>query len=485
MRRVLLLIIDSLNPEALRECLNKDTVPAMAFLAKNGLLSNAVATFPTMTPVALASIATGFHCDVHHVPGFIWYDTKNARYVNYGASLRSILTFGPARAFKELFYNLNDKHLNPAVKTIYEELYEQGVASACINFFIRRGGKKILPNFHWLMKIFQAFGLERRLIAGPDILIWGEVANPGDKVYRGFPRGIFNKFGVNDHFSAEATCQLIRDKTLPQFTLTYFPDNDRYSHVHGPRSSHASIEAVDKGIGRILSAFGSWEEALRENHIIVTGDHTQSFIGRHNIVKLDKLLQNFRLAPGKFSFGRNPQLVVSANERMTIIDILDCELAISQVVSKLKTEQNIGLIMWKADNAYHTYNEGKELSFFKEGPLQDRYGVSWGYKGDLAAVGGHLKDTRINFGVYPDAFERIAAALDYGTEAKILLSATVGWEYSMPGAPIHPGGGSHGSLHSSDSVVPIISAGLDTVFTGKRLIDIKEHVLKFFTKNRD
>lgn len=482
MRRAMLLVIDSLHPKVLKECLNSGKVPALAFLGKHGRLSTAVSTFPTMTPTASATIATGVHCDLHHVPGFIWYDNLRSRYVNYGASLRALLSLGPVRVFSELFYNLNDEHLNPHISTIYEELHRRGISSACINFFIRRGPKVHTSNFHWLMKIFTAFGLKRKSLLGPESLVWGETAHPKEKFYRKLPHGIFNKFGFNDKFTSEAVCHLIQTESLPEFTIAYFPDNDRYSHVYGPLRSHPSIISVDEGIGHILSSFGSWERALRGCHFVVVGDHAQSFVGPKNTLHLDEVLKDYRLSPGKIAFGSKGQLIVSVNERMAIIDFLDKNLNLDQVAERLSFEKNIGLVMWKKNNQYHIIGEGKKLSFVKNGSVEDGNGLKWEVSGELSVIGAYIEGTKIRFGAYPDAFERISAALDYGTTPKILLSAPLGWEYFMPGAPTHPGGGSHGSLHRQDSVVPVISAGQGEVFAGNRTADIKEHILNFFQR---
>lgn len=483
MRRVMVLVVDSFHPKVLKGLLEKGKAPALGYLAKHGILSSAASTFPTMTPTASATIATGYHCDQHHVPGFIWYDEKKSYYVNYGASLAALLTYGPVKAFSDLFYSLNDSQLNKNISTVYEDLHKMGIASACINFFIRRAGKVYSPKFHWLMNFFRTMGLKKQDIKGPDTLVWGEVISPGGEQNQSLPQGMFNKFGVNDKYTSQIVSHLIRIKKLPAFSLVYFPDNDRYSHVHGPLNTQLSIEKVDAGIGEILSAFGSWERALRECHFIVIGDHAQSQVQRNGILRLDKILAKYKLSPQRFSFGNKNQMVVSANERMASININDETIEIQEVIDRLGAEKQLGLIMWKDATGYNILSEDNKLTFKRNGEFEDSHGLKWEFAGDLTTVGAKVEGSKICFHDYPDAFERISAALDYGSTRKILLSAPVGFEYYMPGAPVHPGGGSHGSLHFEDSIVPVISAGRGEIFSNKRTLDIKKHIIDFFEKH--
>ena len=55
-------------------------------------------------------------------------------------------------------------------------------------------------------------------------------------------------------------------------------------------------------------------------------------------------------------------------------------------------------------------------------------------------------------GDYPDALARVWAALTCPTSGDVLLSAAPGWEFADWGGVDHVGGGSHGSLHRSDSL---------------------------------
>jgi hypothetical protein len=53
---------------------------------------------------------------------------------------------------------------------------------------------------------------------------------------------------------------------------------------------------------------------------------------------------------------------------------------------------------------------------------------------------------------YPDALARVWSALTTPTAGDVLLSAAPGYEFADWGGVAHVGGGSHGSLHASDSL---------------------------------
>jgi hypothetical protein len=60
---------------------------------------------------------------------------------------------------------------------------------------------------------------------------------------------------------------------------------------------------------------------------------------------------------------------------------------------------------------------------------------------------------------YPDALARIWSALNCPTAGDVLLSAAPGYEFVDWGGADHVGGGSHGSLHRSDSLGALLWCG--------------------------
>jgi hypothetical protein len=100
-----------------------------------------------------------------------------------------------------------------------------------------------------------------------------------------------------------------------------------------------------------------------------------------------------------------------------------------------------------------------ELRFAAGGELQDPRGLFWSVEGELAALGAEVKDGRFLSPDYPDALARIWSALKCPTAGDVLLSAAPGYEFVDWGGADHVGGGSHGSLHRSDSLGALLWCG--------------------------
>jgi len=100
-----------------------------------------------------------------------------------------------------------------------------------------------------------------------------------------------------------------------------------------------------------------------------------------------------------------------------------------------------------------------ELRFTAGGELLDRHGERWSVEGDLAVLRAELQDGRFLSTEYPDALGRIWSALRCPNAGEVLLSAAPGYEFVDWGGSDHLGGGSHGSLHRSDSLGALLWCG--------------------------
>ena len=79
---------------------------------------------------------------------------------------------------------------------------------------------------------------------------------------------------------------------------------------------------------------------------------------------------------------------------------------------------------------------------------------------------------------YPDGFRRAWTALANPNAGELLVSAAPGWEFVDLGGRHHAGGGSHGSLVEGDSVVPVLTIGLDAAI--ESITDVTPAVLTHF-----
>lgn len=96
------------------------------------------------------------------------------------------------------------------------------------------------------------------------------------------------------------------------------------------------------------------------------------------------------------------------------------------------------------------------------GELRDARGRDWRFEGTLAALDARVDDDGVlSAPSYPDALARVWSALTCPTAGEVLLSAAPGYEFLDWGGAAHVGGGSHGSLHVSDSLAPLVLCGID------------------------
>ena len=81
-------------------------------------------------------------------------------------------------------------------------------------------------------------------------------------------------------------------------------------------------------------------------------------------------------------------------------------------------------------------------------------------EGDLGALRAEVQDGRILSTEYPNGLDRAWSALRCPTAGDILLSAAPGYEFVDWGGSDHVGGGSHGSLHRTDSLGALLWCGI-------------------------
>ncbi|MBV9472488.1 MAG: alkaline phosphatase family protein, partial [Solirubrobacterales bacterium] len=100
-----------------------------------------------------------------------------------------------------------------------------------------------------------------------------------------------------------------------------------------------------------------------------------------------------------------------------------------------------------------------ELRFAPGGELMDLRGGRWSVEGELGTLRAEVQEGRFLSTEYPDALARIWSALRCPTAGDVLLSAAPGYEFVDWGGADHVGGGSHGSLHRSDSLGALLWCG--------------------------
>ncbi|TCS82553.1 alkaline phosphatase family protein [Tepidibacillus fermentans] len=483
MKKIILILIDALMPEALENGIKSGKTPGLKFLMENGVYQpHCVTSFPTMTATVDSSLMTGTYSDQHKIPGLVWYDPKEKRIINYVNGAKTVLALGIRKAAKDVLYHLNQVHLNSKTKTIYEELADHGKTSGAVNFIIHRGRTVHTLKLPFLLNLITRFSLQNKKIKAADILSIGALHKPrfpGRKIFWNWNQSVFSHFGINDNYTTEVVKFIIESGHQPDFLMVYLPDHDHYLHKHIDQPL-PSLEKVDQKIVQILNLFGTWEQALKQNTFIIIGDHGQTKIGKtqnHNI-DLDQILAQFQVVKLGKKVHPNDQLVIGNNERMVYLYPLKKEIE-KDLLNVLLQDERIDFIARKEEETVIVENhKGLKLRFAKNGAYQDPYDVNWHVHGDLAVLDVRLDGNTIEFGDYPDAFSRLYGSLFSQDIQMLVLSAKPSYEFITKTFPVHLGGGSHGSLHKTDSIVPLLVAGAKKwPKPNTRIVDLKQYIL--------
>src|SRR5918912_1031585 len=204
--------------------------------------------------------------------------------------------------------------------------------------------------------------------------------------------------GIRDQHAGCVATYLV-EHDLFDFLLLSLPDNDTHSHRNGLHAQVATIANADRQLERMFHAAGGADAFL------------------------DALV---------------PRLV-------------DAAAAL----------EGVDLVMWRpAPREGAIRGAAGELRFAPGGDVRDARGGRWSVDGPLEVLDAQLRDGVLRTTAYPDALGRVWAALTCETSGDVMLSAAPGWEFPDWGGVDHVGGGSHGSLHRSDSLGALAVCGV-------------------------
>jgi Type I phosphodiesterase / nucleotide pyrophosphatase len=255
---VVLVVIDGLTPSMLEAA---DT-PALRFLLDHGSYRRATSTFPSLTPVCLASIATGAHPDVHEIPHLVWWHREEQRLVEYGSSFAAMRAAGLARGLRDTIVNLNERHLSKNVDTIYEALEGSGLTAAAINITTYRGRHRHLPSLPGLPAV-----------NGPKRFFFYSLYE-SDRT--GAPIAVRNRaLGSIDAYAAAVGRWLVTRDGF-DFLVYYLPDYDYASHVLGPDAAHEALARSDAAVAALMDAAGGPDEFAERYAVVLCADHGQT-----------------------------------------------------------------------------------------------------------------------------------------------------------------------------------------------------------------
>ena len=456
MKKLVLAVIDSLKPELLDRAIDSGGAPALKALVERGVyIRDCVSSFPSVTPVASASIATGLGPDRHHIPAMNWYHRGEERYVEYGSSFAATRTFGIVRSLYDTVYNMNLAHLSRSERTVYEMVEDAGLRAAATTYLIYRGRHRHEADEAGPYTRIAKAAQFRHAVWGPTELFYADLFASQKTDCRstlGMP-------GQRDRHSGCVAAHMV-ENDLFDFMLLSLPDNDTHSHRYGPYAQASSIVEADRAIERMMHAGGGIDTFLEDHAVIVLSDHSQVAVER--AVNLAAELDHRAVLPPDGA-PDDAEIAVCPSARSAMVYVLDPddrEAVVPVLGRELCGIGGVDLVAHLAgEEAVVRSARGAELRFGAGGDAVDLRGARWSVEGDPGTLELTLSEGRVWSDTYPDALGRLWSALHCPRAGDVVVSAAPGYEFVDWGGAHHVGGGSHGALHAGDSLGVLVMCG--------------------------
>lgn len=456
-KKVVLAVIDALDPDALERTVREGRAPVLARLMEEGhYAGDCVSTFPSVTPVAASAIATGLGPGEHLIPSMNWYHRGEERYVEYGTSFGASRAHGLFRSLQDTVYNMNLSHLTQERRTVFEHLDDAGLRTACTTYLIYRGRHRHEPSGDSPYRRLAEAAQFRHAVWGARELFYADLfdsQNTGCVSTLGMP-------GQRDQHSACVGTHLV-ENDLFDFLLFSLPDNDTYSHRAGPDAQPASIAEADAALARLMEAAGGPDAFLAEHAVVVMSDHSQDTV--REATNLSASLHDWRVMAPVDPDPESAQVAVCPASRSAQVYVLEAqnrETVARQVAEDLEGVRGVDVIARLQDGHGAVWTPRGDLRFRPGGELRDARGLTWQLEGDHDALDLFVSGGEVFSGAYPDALRRLWSALTCPRAGEVIISAQPGFEFTDWGGSDHVGGGSHGSLHECDSLGVLLMHGL-------------------------
>jgi Type I phosphodiesterase / nucleotide pyrophosphatase len=484
-KKVVLAVIDSLKPAMLDQAIEEGRAPALAALRQRGTyISDCLSTFPSVTPVASAAIATGCGPGEHHIPAMNWFHRGEERYVEYGSSMPATRAFGIVRSLYDTVYNMNLAHLTRARKTIYEHLDDAGLRTACTTYLIYRGRTRHEPSGASVYRRIAEAVQFRHPVWGASELFYADLFDSRDT-------GCTSTLGMPGQRDRHTGCvgAFLVEHDLFDFLLFSLPDNDTHSHRYGPDGQVTSIAEADRALERIMHVAGGAEAFLEDHAVIVMSDHSQTTVKTG--VNLAEVFADWRVLLPADAAPTEAELAVCPSARSGAVYVLEDarrEELVPRAVDTLASVEGVDLVIWREPAGGNgkgwearVRSRRGELRFRPGGELRDRLGRAWTIEGHAEALELDTGGGTVASEVYPDALWRLWSSLECPHSGDVLISADPGFEFVDWGGAEHVGGGSHGSLHRDDSEGVLLISGMDVPEREQwSLTDVTPLVLEHF-----
>jgi Type I phosphodiesterase / nucleotide pyrophosphatase len=426
-KKLVLIVVDGMTPAAFERAVESGRAPAMSLLAAHGSYRRATSVFPSLTPVCLSSIATGSTPAVHHIPHLVWWHREERRIVEYGSSFSALRAAGMAQSIADTIYNMNAEHLWRDAETIFETLENEGLVTAAVNITCYRGHTKHLPTLPWVTKA--AYGPKRFFYYS---------LFESDRT--GAPLAVRNRAAGSIDVYAAAVGRWLVTRDGFDMLAYYLSDFDYASHAYGPEGAEdVALERTDAAIQTLIDAAGGVDEFFDRYAVVLLSDHGQTHVSQ--AARLEAPL-----------VAHADSIVVTASNRAGQVYLLpDARVDAPTIARALDGEPSVEVALWREGDSAVARRDREELRFR---PADE----DWETSGDASILD------------HPDALHRAWQALANPNAGEVLVSAAPDWEFVDLGGRHHAGGGSHGSLVEGDSIVPVVTVGLDGAI--ERITDV-------------
>jgi hypothetical protein len=407
-KKLILVVIDGLTPGVF-EAVDERSAPTLASLAAAGEYRRAASTFPSLTPVCLASIATGGGPDVHGIPHLTWYHRGEERLVEYGSSFGAIRAAGARRAIRDAIVEMNAEHLSRDAVTLFEALEDGGLVTAAVNVPCYRGRTRHAATVPGVRGVdgprrFFYYSLFESDVTGAPLAIRGRATGSIDAYAAAVGRWLVTRDGFD-------------------FLFYYLPDYDFASHALGPGEAHEALARSDAAVSALVEAAGGLDAFLDRYDVVVCSDHGQTPV--EGSFRLEGPLSGFRLLRPA-SRRSDAQLAVTASNRAGQVYVLPQAGVEPRAIAELLAQEPALDVV--------AFREGDGAVALRDGG-EDRLSGSEGWH------------------------DRLRRALVNPNAGDVLVSPAPGIELADLAGRHHVGGGSHGSLLDGDALVPMLVVG--------------------------
>ena len=431
-KKLILTIIDGLTPAMLEAAVERGSAPTLARLMEVGRYQQAVSVFPSLTPVCLSSIATGSYPDVHEIPHLVWYRRGEERLVEYGSSFHAVRAAGIGQTLRDTLLNMNAEHLGRRAVTMFEALEDAGLVTAAVNFTAYRGRVEHRSSLPLLGAAY-----------GPRRFFFYNLFQSDET---GAPLSFRNRAAGSIDAYAAAVGRWLVTRDGFDFLLYYLSDYDYASHTHGPDAAFDVLERCDDALAALAESAGGLDELLDRYALVVMADHGQTLV--RSVATLE---ERFAAVDGT--------LVAASNRAAMVYRLPQCTVDAAALARRLDGDPAVEVALWREGDEAVARRDGEELRF---APDDD----GWCLSGDAAILD------------QPNALRRVWGALANPNAGELLVSPAPGFEFADLGGGDHLGGGSHGSLDVGDSLVPLLTVGVEG--DAASITDVAPLVLEHF-----